>query len=77
MNYHCQQNLINPDNNLKAVLEYVCQEANNLINCGIYYCRQLYFKAKSYVTGYQLDKIMKRNLHFKALRSSVARARFA
>jgi len=72
MNYHCQQNLINPDDNLKAILEYVCQEANNLINCGIYYCRQLYFKAKAYVTGYDLDKIMKHNLHFKALRSSVA-----
>jgi len=72
MNYHCQQNLINPNDELKAVLEYVCREANNLINCGIYYCRQLYFKAKSYVTGYQLDFIMKRNLHFKALRSSVA-----
>jgi len=72
MNYHCQQNLINPDDNLKAVLEYICREANNIINCGIYYCRQLYFKAKAYVTGYTLDQIMKHNLHFKALRSSVA-----
>jgi len=72
MNYHCQQNLINPDNNLKAILEYVCREANNLINCGIYYCRQFDFKAKAYVTGYDLDKLMKRNLHFQALRSSVA-----
>jgi len=72
MSYHCQQNLINPNENFKAVLEFVCHEANNLINCGIYYCRQLYFKAKAYVTGYELDKLMKRNLHFKALRSSVA-----
>ncbi|MBR8829521.1 MAG: transposase [Gomphosphaeria aponina SAG 52.96 = DSM 107014] len=72
MNYHCQQNLITPDNNLKTILEFICSEANNLINCGIYYCRQLYFQARNYVTGYQLDKIMKRNLHFKALRSSVA-----
>jgi len=72
MNYHCQQNLINPDKNLKAILEDVCRESNNLINCGIYYCRQLYFKAKGFVTGYTLDKKMKRNIHFKALRSSVA-----
>jgi len=72
MNYHCQQNLVNPDVSLKAVLKYIRLKLKNLINCGIYYWRQLYFKAKSYVTGYQLDKKMKRNLHFKALRSSVA-----
>jgi putative transposase len=42
-NYGCQQELITPSRELKAILEYACQEANKLTNCGIYYSRQLYF----------------------------------
>lgn len=43
--YGCQQVLLHPDSELKAILEFVCQQANSLTNCGIYYARQLYFKA--------------------------------
>jgi putative transposase len=35
--YGCQQVLINPDNELKAILEFVCEESRKLADCGIYY----------------------------------------
>jgi putative transposase len=44
--YGCQQNLINPNDELKAVLEFICFESHKLTNCGIYYARQLYLKTK-------------------------------
>lgn len=70
--YGCQQQLIYTDDSTKAVLEFICSEANKLSNCAIYYCRQMFFKAHKYVSNYELDEIMKNNLHFKALRSAVA-----
>ncbi|NES84855.1 MAG: hypothetical protein F6K10_27515 [Moorea sp. SIO2B7] len=72
MVYHCQQNLINPEPELKAVLEFICEEANKLTNCAIYLCRQLFFKARKFLTSYDLDKKLKRNKHLKALRSCAA-----
>ncbi|MDJ0692107.1 MAG: transposase [Xenococcaceae cyanobacterium MO_188.B32] len=70
--YGCQQQLIHTDSDIEAVLEFICSEANKLTNCAIYYCRQMFFKAHKYVSNYELDEIMKSNLHFKALRSAVA-----
>ncbi len=70
--YGCQQQLIHTDDSTKAVLEFICSEANKLSNCAIYYCRQMFFKARKYVSNFELDEIMKSNLHFKALRSAVA-----
>ena len=70
--YGCQQQLIHTDDNTKAILEFILLEANKLTNCAIYYCRQMYFKAHKYVSNYELDEIMKSNIHFKALRSAVA-----
>ena len=70
--YGCQQQLIHGDDDTKAVLEFICSEANKLTNCAIYYCRQMFFKAHKYLSNYELDEIMKSNLHFKALRSAVA-----
>lgn len=70
--YGCQQQLIHTDDSTKAVLEFICSEVNKLSNCAIYYCRQVFFKARKYVSNYELDEIMKNNLHFKALRSAVA-----
>ncbi len=70
--YGCQQQLIHTDNDTEAVLEFICSEANKLSNCAIYYCRQMFFKARKYVSNYELDELMKSNLHFKALRSAVA-----
>ncbi|AOY81609.1 transposase [Moorena producens JHB] len=70
--YGCQQHLITtpPDNN--AVIEFICSESNKLTNCGLYYCRQILFKAGKYLNNAELDKIMKTNVHFKAMRSACA-----
>jgi len=70
--YGCQQNLINPNRELRSVLEFVCEESNKLANCGTYYSRQLYFKTGKIPGKYDLHKLFKENLHFKALYSHVA-----
>lgn len=70
--YGCQQVLINPGNELKAVLEFICQQANSLINCGIYYARQLYFKSSKLIGKYDLEIEYKNHNHFKALYSQTA-----
>lgn len=70
--YGCQQVLINPSSELKAVLEFVCSESNKLANCGIYYSRQFYFKTGKIPSKYDLHRLMKSNPHFKALYSHVA-----
>ncbi len=36
-----QQNLISLDIETKAVLDYLCSEANKLANCATYYARQM------------------------------------
>lgn len=70
--YGCQQNLISPDTQLAAILEFVCSESNKLTNCGIYYARQLYFKTSSIVGKFDLEKEYKSNPHFQALHSQAA-----
>ncbi len=70
--YGCQQNLIHANDDTKAILEFICSEANKLANCGIYYCRQMFFKAYRYVKKYELDSVLKNNPHFKAMRSACA-----
>lgn len=70
--YGCQQVLLHPDKELKAVLEFICQQANSLINCGIYYARQLYFKAQKLIGKYELEVEYKQNRHFKALSSQAS-----
>ena len=70
--YGCQQTLISPNKELKAVLEFVCEESNKLANCGTYYSRQLYFKTGKVPSKYDLHRLLKSNPHFKALYSHVA-----
>ena len=70
--YGCQQHLINESPDVMSVLEYICSEANKLTNCGIYYCRQMLFKAGRFLTRGELDKELKSNIHFKAMRSACA-----
>jgi len=67
--YGCQQVLIKADSETLAVLEYLCSEANKLTNCGLYYARQMFFKTGHYVSKAELDKKLKTNIHFKAMRS--------
>jgi putative transposase len=70
--YGCQQNLIIPDRALKSIRKFVCEESNKLANCGLYYSRQLYFKTGNFPSKATLHRLMKDNLHFKALYSHVA-----
>ena len=70
--FGCQQIRINPDPELKAVLEFVCGESVKLGNCGIYLSRQLYFKTGEAPSKFDLHREMSRNPHFQALHSQVA-----
>jgi putative transposase len=70
--YGCQQNLINPGDNLKAILEFICSESHKLTNCGIYYARQLYSKTGKLIGKYDLEKEYKTNKHYQVLHSQAA-----
>lgn len=70
--YGCQQNLISPTPELKAILEFICSESHKLINCGIYYARQLYFKTRKLIGKYDLEKEYKANKHYQVLHSQAA-----
>jgi putative transposase len=75
MSYGCQQILISPDKELKAILEYVCTESNNLINCGTYYSRQYYFKTGKFPSKANLHKqigTIQKSKHYQALYSDTA-----
>ena len=74
--YGCQQILLKPNNEVKAILEYICSEANKVYNIGLYYARQIYFKEHRYISKYELDKKEKFNLHFKAIPSAVSQQTF-
>jgi putative transposase len=68
----CQQVLIHPEDELKAILEFICKESNKLHNCAVYYARQMYFKAKIYVRPFDLINELKRNPHYGALCAQAA-----
>ncbi|MGL4617913.1 MAG: RNA-guided endonuclease InsQ/TnpB family protein [Chroococcidiopsis sp.] len=70
--YGCQQILLHSNSELEAILEFICKTANSLINCGIYYARQMYFKAKTIIGKFDLESEYKTNKHFKALHSQAA-----
>jgi hypothetical protein len=62
--FGCQQIRINPDKELQTILEFICQEANKLHNCAVYYARQIYFKAKRCVKAFDLNNELKQNPHY-------------
>jgi hypothetical protein len=67
-----QQCLITPDKDLKAIVEYICSESNKLHNCAVYYARQIWFKTRKFVTGFDLVNELGSNRHFSALPSEAA-----
>ena len=69
-----QQCLISPDKETQAVLEYICSESNKLHNCAVYYARQMWFKTRTFVTGFDLINEMRnsRNRHFSAFSADAA-----
>ncbi|MEC4883881.1 MAG: transposase, partial [Scytonema sp. PMC 1070.18] len=46
-----QQILLSPDDETKALLEYLCQQAGKLYNNGVYFARQMFFKTGKLLTG--------------------------
>jgi putative transposase len=75
MSYGCQQILISSNKELKALLEFVCTEANSLINCGIYYSRQFFFKTGKFPSKVDLITavgLSQKNKHYQALYSDTA-----
>ncbi|MGK7920269.1 MAG: RNA-guided endonuclease InsQ/TnpB family protein [Trichodesmium sp.] len=70
--YGCQQHLVKSSPEVMAMIEYLCIEANKLTNCGIYYCRQMLFKAGRFLSKAELDFELKANPHFKSMRSACA-----
>ncbi|WP_414585550.1 RNA-guided endonuclease InsQ/TnpB family protein [Scytonema sp. PCC 10023] len=45
-----QQVLLTPDNETKALLEYLCQQSGKLYNNGVYFARQTFFKTGKLLT---------------------------
>jgi lycopene cyclase CruP len=72
MPYGCQEILLNPDNDLKAILKFLCGEATKLSNCGTYYARQLYFKTGRIPSKFDLNNELADNIHFAAMYSQAA-----
>ena len=70
--YSCQQVLVSQRHDLINILTFLCEESHKLTNMGIYYARQLYFKAKKGIGKYDLEKIYKSNNHYKVLYSQAA-----
>ncbi|MGK7894436.1 MAG: RNA-guided endonuclease TnpB family protein, partial [Xenococcus sp. (in: cyanobacteria)] len=70
--YGCQQTLVNPNSDLINILIFLCKEAHKLTNMGIYYARQLYFKAQKTIGKFDLEKIFKNNNHYRILYSQAA-----
>jgi transposase len=70
--YGCQQVLIKPNQDLRAILEFICEQSNKLANCGTYYARQLYFKTGKIIGRHDLSCLLKGNPHFQSLYSHVA-----
>ncbi len=50
-NMGVQQILLHPDKETEALLQYLCQQAGKLYNCGLYFARQTFFKTGKLLTG--------------------------
>lgn len=46
-----QQILLYPEDETKALLEYLCQQSGRLYNTGVYFARQIFFKRNKLLTG--------------------------
>lgn len=62
--FDCQQILIRPNTELRAILEFICSESNKLANCPIYGLKQLYFKTRKVLYKRTLANQFKDAPHF-------------
>ncbi|QSV65343.1 MAG: IS200/IS605 family element transposase accessory protein TnpB [Dolichospermum sp. DL01] len=56
-----QQVLLSPDNETKAVLEYLCQQSGKIYNSGVYFARQTFFKTGKLLTN-KFDLIYEKSI---------------
>lgn len=67
-----QQNQLNCDAETNAILTYLCEESNNLYNCGVYWARQVFFKTNRIVSKYDPIYAVGGNIHAQAMPSVAA-----
>lgn len=71
--FGCQQVLLDLPQFERNILEFLCDQANKLVNCAIFNLRQAYFTFKQVNhNAYDLMAEMKSNVHYKILYSQVA-----
>lgn len=69
--FGCQQVLVS-NTEILPYLEFICSEANKLINCGTYYGRQIYFKTGRIISKFDLNYEYKKNCHYQFLCAQAA-----
>ena len=68
--FGCQQVLLNLPTFENNILEYLCQQANKLVNCATFNLRQAYFTFRQVNhNGFDLATEMKSNGHYEILYS--------
>ncbi len=70
--FRCQQVLLSPEPELRAVLKFICEEANKLHNCSVYYARQIYFKTGLCMGPFDIINELKGNPHYSTLYAQAA-----
>ncbi len=71
--FGCQQVLLDLPQFERNILEFLCEQANKLVNCATFNLRQAYFTFKQVNhNAYDLMAEMKSNVHYKILYSQVA-----
>ena len=70
--FGCQQVLLELPEFEQNILEFLCEQANKLVNCATFNLRQAYFTFKQVnYNAYNLMAEMKSNIHFKIIYSQV------
>jgi putative transposase len=67
-----QVNQIDCDAETLAIIQYLCEQSNNLFNCGVYWARQIFFKTGRIVSKYDPIYEVGGNIHAQAMPSVAA-----
>ncbi len=70
--YGCQELKVSKNSDQIPILTFLCEQSHKLTNMGIYYARQLYFKARKAIGKYDLEKVYKHNYHYQVFSSQAA-----
>ncbi len=67
-----EKHLIKPSKSIYAEIDNLTFLSKNLYNCGIYQCRQAFFKGKPVPSFNQLYHLLKESVDYKALPAKVS-----